>query len=118
MQTPQAGQQIAQYILDERLREGGMAEVWKVRNSILGSSAALKFLIPRYAGNPEIEQRFLGEGKRQANLQHPNIVSAFDFLYVDGRSFLVMKYIKGENLDHRLSRLQAPMPLPAILSIS
>ncbi len=94
-----------------------MAEVWRARNAVLGHHAAIKFLTG-FAGSPEFEQRFLGEGKRQARLQHPNIVSAYDFLYVDGRSFLVMKYVKGETLDQRLAKLQAPMPLPAVISLS
>jgi serine/threonine-protein kinase len=114
----QTGTQVGQYILEDKLGEGGMAEVWRARNAVLGHSVAIKFLTPRFAGNPEVEHRFLEEGKRQANLQHSNIVSAFDFLYVDDRSFLIMKFIKGESLDHRLFKLQAPMPLAAVLSIS
>ena len=118
METPIAGHQVGQYVLEEKLGEGGMAEVWRARNIVLGNSVAIKFLAQGFAGRPDVEQRFLGEGKRQANLQHSNIVSAFDFLYVDGRSFLVMKYIKGESLDHRLFKLQSSMPLPAVISIS
>ena len=118
METPSAGHQVGQYVLEEKLGEGGMAEVWRARNVVLGNSVAIKFLAQGFAGRADVEQRFLGEGKRQANLQHANIVSAFDFLYVDGRSFLVMKYIKGESLDHRLFKLQSSMPLPAVISIS
>jgi serine/threonine-protein kinase len=118
METPITGHQVGQYVLEEKLGEGGMAEVWRARNIVLGNSVAIKFLAQGFAGRPDVEQRFLGEGKRQANLQHSNIVSAFDFLYVDGRSFLVMKYIKGESLDHRLFKLQTSMPLPAVISIS
>ena len=109
--------QVGQYILEEKLGEGGMAEVWKARNQVLGTYAAIKFLASGLAGNPEIEQRFLGEGKRQAQLKHRNIVSAFDFLYIEGRSYLVMEYIEGESLDERLFKLQIPMPLPEAFSI-
>ena len=112
------GFQLGTYILEDKLGEGGMAEVWRARNPVLNTYAAVKFLVPRLAGNPDIEKRFLGEGKRQAALQHPNIVSAFDFHYVDNRSFLVMRYIDGENLDHRLFKLQAPMSLPEAAAIS
>ncbi len=112
------GFQLGTYILEEKLGEGGMAEVWRARNPLLNTFAAVKFLSPQYAGNPDIETRFLGEGKRQATLQHPNIVSAFDFHYVDNRSYLMMRYIKGENLEQRLFKLQAPMSLSGALAIS
>jgi serine/threonine protein kinase len=116
---PQEGErQIGQYILEEKLGEGGMAEVWKARNQVLGTPAAIKFLNQSFAGHPETEQRFLGEGKRQAQLRHPNIVSAFDFIYLNGRSYLVMEYIEGEGLDTRLLKLQGPMPLADVLTIS
>jgi len=112
------GFQLGSYILEEKLGQGGMAEVWKARNPVLNTYAAVKFLVPGLAGNPDIERRFLGEGKRQAALQHPNIVSAFDFHYVDNRSYLVMRYIDGESLEHRLFKLQAPMPLAEATAVS
>jgi serine/threonine protein kinase len=110
--------QVGQYILEEKLGQGGMAEVWKSRHRVLGTCVAIKFLIPGFAGVPEIEQRFLGEGKRQAQLSHPNIVSTYDFLYENERSYLIMRLIEGENLDDRLYKLQGPMDLQQVLAIS
>lgn len=118
METPQTGTLVGQYVLEEKLGEGGMAEVWRARNTVLGHSVAMKFLTRQFAGDAEMERRFLDEGKRQAMLQHRNIVSAFDFLYVDGRSFLVMRYIKGETLEQRLFKQRGPMALTAVLGIS
>jgi eukaryotic-like serine/threonine-protein kinase len=115
---PEQQRQLGQYLLVEKLGQGGMAEVWKARNQFLGTFAAIKFLIPGFAGHAETEQRFLGEGKRQAQLRHSNIVSAFDFLYSEGRSYLVMEYIEGEGLDEKLLKLRAPMPLEAVQAIS
>jgi serine/threonine-protein kinase len=110
--------QVGSYILEQKLGEGGMAEVWKARHQVLGTYVAIKFLSAGYAGVPDVEQRFLGEGKKQARLFHPNIVSAYDFIYADGRSYLIMKFIEGESLDELLFRLQAPMPLLQVLAIS
>ncbi len=116
---PKMGErQVGQYVLEEKLGEGGMAEVWKARHQVLGTRVAIKFLAAGLAGIPDVEQRFLGEGKRQAQLQHANIVSAFDFLYEDGRSYLIMKYIEGQSLDEWLFKLQAPMPFPQALAVS
>src|SRR6202020_2895887 len=93
---------VGQYLLEEKIGEGGMAEVWRARHQVLGTCVAIKFLAPGLAGLPDVEQRFLGEGKRQAQLSHPNIVSTFDFLYENERSYLIMKLVEGENLDDRI----------------
>ena len=110
--NPQGGQGaqmganiVGQYALERPLGEGGMAEVWLARNLHLGTPAAVKFLNRAYAGHPEIEQRFLNEGRRQGALNHPNIVKVYGFEYVNGRSFLILQYIDGEPLDRILKRL-------------
>ncbi len=104
-------QVVSQYILERKLGEGGMAEVWEARHVYLGNHSAIKFLLPRFAGDQELEARFLTEGKRQAQLRHPNIVSAIDFLQVDDRSYLVMQYVEGQNLETRLKHQQGPLSL-------
>ena len=113
-----AERRVGSYVLEQKLGEGGMAEVWKARHQVLGTYVAIKFLSAGYAGTPDVEQRFLNEGKKQARLFHPNIVSAYDFIYADGRSYLIMKFIEGESLDELLFRLQAPLQLPQVLAIS
>ncbi len=94
---------VSQYVLERKLGQGGMAEVWKARHLHLGSSAAVKFLLPHLAGDPQLEDRFLEEGRRQAMLQHQNIVAAMDFVQQDGRSYLIMEFVEGENLETKLS---------------
>jgi phosphate transport system substrate-binding protein len=109
---------IGQYVLVRKLGEGGMAEVWEARHIHLGSSAAVKFLLPSLAGDPELEDRFLNEGKRQARLQHPNIVQAIDFIQQNGRSYLIMQYVDGENLEAKLKEESGPLPLSEVHTIS
>ena len=95
---------VGQYVLDRRLGEGGMGEVWLARNVHLGMPAAIKFLNSDFAGKSEIEQRFLNEGRRQGALSHPNIIKVYGFEYVEGRSFLILQYVDGESLDFVLRR--------------
>jgi len=95
-----------------------MAEVWLARHAHLGNTVAVKFLLPEFSGNPQMEERFLEEGKRQAGLQHPNIVSAVDFLQIDGHSYLVMQYVEGQSLEGRLSAHSGPLPLDEVHAIS
>ena len=95
-----------------------MAEVWEARHDQLGSRAAIKFLLPEFARNKDLQGRFLNEGKRQAQLQHPNIIPAMDFFQVEGRSFLVMRYVEGENLEARLNKNNPALTLKEVQSIS
>ncbi len=95
-----------------------MAEVWEARHDQLGSRAAIKFLLPEFARNKDLQERFLNEGKRQAQLQHPNIIPAMDFFQVEGRSFLVMQYVEGENLESRLKLENPALTLKEIRSIA
>src|SRR5262245_45978351 len=92
------GYQLQQWTFVEQLGEGGMAEIWKARHTQLDEFAAIKFLLPSFAGNTEVQDRFLREGKSQFVLRHPNIVRSSDFITQDNRHFLVMEYIEGRSL--------------------
>jgi len=119
MSNPMSEQtKIGQYIFDRKLGEGGMAEVWGAHHIHLGTEVAIKFLLPELAGRKELEERFLNEGKRQAALRHPNIVPALDFLQQDGRSYLVMQYIDGENLEAKLAERNGPLTQEEVHAIS
>ena len=109
---------VGQYILETMIGRGGMAEVWRAKHMHLGNLVAIKFLSARFAGDPELEARFLNEGKSQAQLQHPNLVSATDFLQVDGRSYLVMQLIDGINLEQTIAEKGGPLDLQQVHEIS
>ncbi len=95
-----------------------MAEVWEARHVFLGNRAAIKFLLPEFARNQELQERFLNEAKRQAQLRHANIVPCTDFFQVDGRSFMVMEFVEGQSLDARLQKSNPPLTLHEIHTIS
>jgi serine/threonine-protein kinase len=93
-----------------------MGQVWKARHAESGTEVAIKFLNDEYAHNADLQNRFLNEGKRQEELNHPNIVRALDFVSKGGRNFLVMQFIPGGGLDQRIA--QGPLPLGDALEIS
>lgn len=95
-----------------------MAEVWEARYDQLGSRAAIKFLLPEFARNKDLQERFLNEGKRQAKLQHPNIVPATDLFQIEGRGYLVMPYVEGQNLEVRLKKENPPLTVQEVGSIT
>ncbi|MEK7406099.1 MAG: serine/threonine-protein kinase [Acidobacteriota bacterium] len=106
----QAGQRIHKYVLEQKLGEGGMAEVWRARHTELDKLVAIKRLSPRLSADPEFEQRFLMEGRRQARLRHPNIVPVIDCISEGSDKYLVMEYVEGESLEAALKRAGGPLP--------
>lgn len=114
----QAGEQVGKYILERKLGEGGMAQVWQARHIDLGKLVAIKCLSTRFTTNAEFEQRFLSEGRRQAALRHPNIVEVVDFLAIGDDRFLIMEYIEGQSVTALQKRVGGPLPLEVVDSIS
>ncbi|MGP4097217.1 protein kinase domain-containing protein [Nonomuraea sp. KM90] len=96
------------YVLGGRLGGGGMGEVWRADDTVLGRTVAVKVLMPALTEDPTFAQRFQNEARAMASLRHPGIVDVYDYgiCEVDGRqvSFLVMEYVQGESLDRVLRR--------------
>lgn len=113
----QAGDRVDKYVLERKLGEGGMAQVWVARHVDLGKLVAIKCLSTRLTSNPEFEQRFLSEGRRQAALRHPNIVEVLDFLVRGEDRFLVMDFVEGESVTELQKRKPGPLPLEVVESI-
>ena len=91
------------YTIERELGEGGMATVYLADDLKHERKVALKLLKPELAALVGAE-RFLGEIKTTANLQHPHILPLFDSGEADGFVFYVMPYIEGESLRDRLDR--------------
>lgn len=93
------------YIIEERLGEGGMGRIYKVRHRDLGKLFALKIIHKSLAQQPHIRDAFYREAKMAASMSHPNVVSVLDF-GVDNvhGAFIVMEYLIGETLAERMSR--------------
>src|SRR5881227_4035227 len=92
------------YRLDELLGRGGMSEVWAATDTELGRRVALKLLAPN-ADNARFER----EARAVASLGHPNITQLYDYGESDGRPYMVLEYLSGGTLEHRL---RAGTPLP------
>jgi serine/threonine protein kinase len=87
------------------LRRGGMGEVWRADDLKLGQEVALKFLPAILSEDAAALARFHREVAFARNVSHPNICRVFDIDEVDGRSFLSMEYIDGEDLSSLLRRV-------------
>jgi eukaryotic-like serine/threonine-protein kinase len=97
----QAGQQIRQYVLEERIGAGGMGEVWRARQPRLRRTVAVKIIREHGAQDASFRERFDREAQAMALLEHPHIVRVHDFFTSDGHGFLVMGFVDGCSLETR-----------------
>jgi len=91
------------YQLHRQLGRGGMAIVYLAHDQLLDRPVAVKVLNADFAGDPSFVERFRREAQAAANLNHPNIVSVFDWGEENGTYFIVMEYIDGRPLDEILA---------------
>jgi serine/threonine-protein kinase len=96
------------YELHRGLGRGGMAEVYLARDQLLDRPVAVKVLFPEFATDPAFVERFRREATAAANLNHPNVVSVYDWGEADGTYFIVMEYVDGRTLSDIL-RAEGPL---------
>ena len=105
-QPPLPPEQIAPHFpqleIIQCLGRGGMGVVYKARQKTLNRFAALKLLAPERVRDPKFAERFVREAQALAALNHPNIVTIYDFGQAGGFYFLLMEFVDGVNLRHLL----------------
>jgi serine/threonine-protein kinase len=87
------------------LGRGGMGEVYRADDTKLGEAVALKFLPERLEHDESLRERLLGEARLARQVAHPNVCRVYDLGEVDGRLFLSMEYVDGEDLATLLRRI-------------
>ena len=92
-----------EYEVIEMIGRGGMGAVYKALQTALGRTVAIKILPPAAASDPEFAERFRREAAAMAALDHPNIVTLYDFGEREGCFFFVMEYVEGVDLAQRLA---------------
>ena len=96
------------YEILEQLGGGGMALVWKGKDTFLNRLVTIKVLRPEYASDQEFVRRFRREAQAVASLSHPNTVSIYDVGQENESHYLVMEYVDGESLKEMIRR-EAPL---------
>ena len=104
------------YGLTERIAVGGMGEVWKAKDKVLGRVVAVKILKEEYTGDPGFLERFRAEARHTALLNHPGVANVFDYGEEDGSAYLVMELVPGEPLSNIIER-EKTLPADRTLNI-
>ena len=106
---------LGNYIVLDRLGQGGMGYVYKAKHVRMDRLVAIKVLPANATKSPEAVKRFHREARAVAKLSHPNIVMAYDADEAEGVHFLVMEYIEGQDLAAAVLE-NGPMTVPEALN--
>lgn len=104
------------YVVEGSLGDGAMASVSRVRHLALGSQHALKVLNPEIAAIAQLRERFLAEGRIQAQLRHPNIVPVTDVV-TEGAAGLIMELVEGGTLEELIANEAGRLDVATICTI-
>lgn len=96
--------------LTTRIAIGGMGEVWRAKDLILGRIVAIKVLKEEYTGDPGFLQRFRAEARHTALLNHVGIANVFDYGEEEGSAYLVMELVPGQPLSSIIEHEQVLSP--------
>jgi len=103
------GETLSHYRVTAALGAGGMGEVYRATDTNLGRDVAIKVLPPEVAQDPERLGRFRREAHLLASLNHPHIAAIYGLEEADGKPFLALELVEGEDLKDRLARGAVPV---------
>ena len=110
-------QRFGNYRVVRKLGEGAMGIVFEAIHDEIGKRAAIKILHSNFSRDPQVSARFLNEARIVNMVQHPGLVSIFEFgRNPDGATYLVMEFLRGETLRDRIER-QGRIPVAEAQSI-
>ncbi|MBI1723047.1 MAG: protein kinase, partial [Gemmatimonadetes bacterium] len=107
---------IGKYEVTDLLGQGAMGVVYRALDPMLNRYVAVKVMSQGIASDPHLRDRFMREARAAGSLQHPHIITIFDFGEVEGHLYIAMEYIEGSDLSEIMER-HDPLPLPAKLDI-
>ncbi len=104
------------YRLDSMIAEGGMGEVWRAHDELLGRTVAVKVLRTALVSDHVVAERFRREARAAASLSHPNMANVFDYIEEESHPGIVMELVDGRTLAGVIAN-EAPMNLQRAAAI-
>ena len=98
------GTRLGPYEIIAPVGAGGMGEVYRAKDTSLDRTVAIKILSSNLSNNVDLKQRFEREARAISKLTHPHICGLYDVGSQEGTEFLVMEFLEGETLAHRLNK--------------
>lgn len=98
------GRAIRGYALAERIGMGGMGSVYRAVQPNVEREVAVKIILPAFANHPDFIRRFEAEAQLVARLEHPHIVPLYDYWREPGVAYLVMRFLRGGNIQNLLGQ--------------
>ncbi len=117
-QAEKSGQKIPGYKVLGKLGAGAMASVFKAKQLSLDRIVAIKVLPRKFTGNPQFIERFYAEGRAAAQLNHPNIVQAYDVGKAGDYHYFVMEYVEGTTVFDEIVKSKRYSEKDALVLIS
>src|ERR1022692_147184 len=111
------GSQIAGYVLEEQIGEGGMASVFRAHDQRLDRAVALKILAPGLVTDEAYRQRFIRESRTAAAVDDPHIIPVFEAGEAAGVLFIAMRFVRGGDVRSLLRR-DGPLPAGRVAEIA
>lgn len=109
--------QLGKYQIVELVGEGAMGAVYRALDPVLNRIVAIKVMSDAVARDEELRARFLREAQSAGSLQHPNVITIFDFGEVEGHLYIAMEFVEGADLEYVL-RQCVPLTLAQKLDIA
>ena len=119
--TSRRGSLVAgRYRIDSLIAAGGMGEVWRATDEVLGRVVSVKFLHPQFASDESFLERMLREARAASAINHPGVVAVYDFGRIDPEdavptSYIVMEHVDGPSLSQMLT--EGPLGVEKSLKI-
>ena len=119
------GKTIGNYLVTQRVGEGGMGAVYLAEHPTIGKKVAIKVLHSEFSTNPDVANRFFNEAKAVNDIGHPNIVDIVDFGLIQSGTgsareqlvYFIMEYLAGQTLS-AVVRSESPLPPARALAIA